>query len=461
MTDTADAIVLFGVTGDLAYKKLLPALYQIAAKGRLKGPVVGLARSDWDTKGLRERTRAAIEEATDEVDGEVLDFLLDALCYVQGDYAEADSYRRLSDALGDAQCPLFYLSIPPSVFDDVIGGLKEARLNEGSRLVVEKPFGRDLDSARALDATLYDAFDESQIFRIDHFLGKEPVQNLMVFRFANGLFEPVWNRHNIRRIQITMAEDFGVEGRGGFFDGVGTLRDVVQNHLLQIVCLLAMEPPVSGETGSLRDEVLRVLKSIRTVDPDRLVRGQYAGFREEEGVDPDSDSETFAALEFAIDSWRWAGVPFEIRAGKKLPSTVTEAIVEFHRPPQALFENHDPERNRLRFRMKPDDTISLSVQAKPPGENLVSEEVELDVSYSQELGGAGPEAYERLLSDATRGIQRLFARSDAVMEAWRIIDPALADPRPVTTYQPGSWGPEESEELVKDGEGWIPCWGQT
>lgn len=458
MTQPADALVLFGVTGDLAYKKLLPALYHMAHSGDLHGPVVGLARSDWTTENLRERTRKAVAETVDEVDTATLDHLLAALTYVRGDYAEVESYHRLADALNGANLPIFYLSIPPAVFDDVIGGLKESGLNQRSRVMVEKPFGRDLASARALDDTLNEAFVEEQIFRIDHFLGKEPVQNLMVFRFANGLFEPVWNRHHIRSVQVTMAEDFGVEGRGGFYDSVGTMRDVVQNHLLQIVCLLAMEPPVADDTASLRDEVLKILKSIRSVEPASLVRGQYEGFRDEHGVDDHSDTETYVALQLQIDSWRWAGVPFAIRAGKRLESTVTEAIVEFHRPPHTLFSDA-PASNRLRFRMKPDDTISLSIQAKPAGAELTSEKVDLQVSYSEELGGVGPEAYERLLRDAVRGSQRLFARSDAVLEAWRIVDPVLDDPPPTVAYEPGSWGPAEADRLVINDDGWIPCWG--
>jgi glucose-6-phosphate 1-dehydrogenase len=457
MSDNADAVVLFGVTGDLAYKKLLPALYHIVAKGRFDGPIVGMARSDWDTEDLREQTRKAVGEAETSVDADALEQLVDALTYVRGEYAEPESYERLARALNGAERPLFYLSIPPKVFDDVIGGLRESGLNRNSRLIVEKPFGRDLESAQALDETLYGAFHEAQIFRIDHFLGKEPVQNLLVFRFANNLFEPVWNRHHIRSVQITLAEDFGVEGRGGFFEGVGTLRDVVQNHLLQIVCLLAMEPPLSAETSDLRDEILKVLRAVRPVDPQSLVRGQFAGYRDEPGVAADSDTETFVALQLQIDNYRWAGVPFAIRAGKMLESTVTEAIVEFHRPPHQLFHQHNPEGNRLRFRMKPDDTISLSIQAKPPGEELASEQVELEVSYSEELGGAGPEAYERLLTDAIRGNQRLFARQDAVEQAWRIVDPALRNPPPVTAYDPGTWGPEEAESIIPGRRGWIPC----
>jgi glucose-6-phosphate 1-dehydrogenase len=457
--DRGDALVLFGATGDLARKKLFPSLYRLAQRGRLGIPVIGVARSALSDEDLVERARAALSETGQEVEDDAFRDLAGSLRYVSGSYEDPALYDRLAEGLAGTRRPLFYLAIPPTRFPDVIRGLVRVGLNRAGRVVVEKPFGRDLASARALNALLREHFPESAVFRIDHFLGKEPVQNLLVFRFANTLLEPVWNRRYVSSIQITLAESFGVEGRGPFYESVGALRDVVQNHLLQMVALIAMEPPVSEDADSLRDEKVKVFKAIRPFDPGEVVRGQYRGYREERGVAPDSDVETFIALRLEIDSWRWAGVPFFIRAGKALATTATEAIIEFHRPPRLLFADADcppPHPNHLRFRFKPDDTISITMQAKAPGSRLISRPVDLVVSGEHALG-EGPEPYERLIDDALDGDARLFAREDGVEQEWRIVEPALRHADSVHVYEAGGWGPAEADRLVVEHEGWRPC----
>jgi glucose-6-phosphate 1-dehydrogenase len=446
----SDALVFFGASGDLAHKKIFPALYAMTRRGHLDVPVVGVAKSDWKLEQLRARARDSIEQHGGGVDEAVFEKLASQLRYVDGDYRDAATFDELRRQLGNAERPLHYLAIPPSMFATVIEGLGKSSCARHARLVIEKPFGRDLPSARELNATLHSVFDESAVFRIDHYLGKEPVQNLLLFRFTNTFLEPIWNRQYVQSVQITMAESFGVQGRGRFYEEAGAIRDVIQNHMLQVVGFLAMEAPTNTYHESIRDEQVKVFRSIRPLDPADLVRGQFKGYRQEQGVAPDSQVETFAAVRLHIDSWRWDGVPFFIRAGKCLATTTTEVMVTLRRPP--LRKLSPNERNYVRFRLSPDVQIGIGARVKRPGEQMVSDQTELTVVHHPD--GDEMDAYERLLGDAMAGDGTLFARQDGVEAAWEIVQPILGSVTPVHEYEPGSWGPGEANELVADVGGW-------
>ena len=452
----ADALILFGITGNLGRTRLFPALYALTASDGLNMPVVGVGRTPGDDADLRRWAEEALIEAGIEVDGPVFERLTNRLCYVSGDYRDPGTYHAIKQRLGDKTMAVSYLAIPPDLFDDVVVGLAGAGLASDGRLVVEKPFGRDTSSATELNEIIHRHYPEARVFRIDHFLGKDAVRSLMVYRFSNTILEPIWNRHYVRGVQITMAEDFGVEGRGSFYDSVGALRDVVQNHLIQLMSLLAMEPPVSDDPDALRDERVKVLKATRTLRHRDIVRGQYSGYLDEPGVASESNTETFLAARLEIDSWRWAGVPWIIRAGKGMASTVTEAVVEFNRPPRMLFAGADslPGPNRIAFRSKPEHRVVLSMQAKRLGPEMVSEPVDFSVEHENDAKqGRGP--YYRLLGDALLGDSSLFAREDGVMESWRIVQPAIDDRSRPMAYEGGTWGPPEADSLLDDDWEWI------
>ena len=450
--EASDALVFFGATGDLAFKQIFPALQALIKHGRLKVPIVGVAKGDTNLDGLISRAHDSLEQHGGGVDPADFERLKERLQYVDGDYRDQSTFAALRKALGDAERPLHYLAIPPSMFATVTEGLARSGCAKNARLVVEKPFGRDLESAQALNDVLKRYFPERSIFRIDHYLGKEAVENLMFFRFANSFLEPIWNRNYVETVQITMAESFGVQGRGAFYEEAGAIRDVVQNHLLQVTAMIAMEAPSGHDPESVRDQKSLLLKAIRPLNASDVVRGQFEGYRQEHGVAPDSQVETFAALRLHIDSWRWAGVPFFIRAGKCLPVTTTEVLVELRRPPRSVFDEVVPgHTNYLRFRLSPDVFISLGARAKAPGENMVGEEVEL---VARHQSGDEMTPYERLLGDALRGDQRLFARQDAVEAAWRVVDPVLETHTPVYGYAQNTWGPAEADRVVGEHGRW-------
>ncbi len=460
MSDRADAFVVFGITGDLARRMTLPALYRLTEQEILTCEVHAVGRRPLRDDELGDLAREAITDAVDDVDERVLDDLLSRLTYLAGDAGDASLYERLRDELRDVECPVFYLAIPPDSFLAVAEGLAAAGLTENARLVVEKPFGTDLASAHELNERLTAIVPEERIFRIDHFLGKEPVQDIVYFRFANALFEPVWSREDVDSIQITLAEDFGVDGRGAFYDGVGALRDVVQNHLLQVLALAAMEPPSGGDDALARRR-LDVFRSMPAADPERAVFGQYEGYREIDGVRPDSVTETFVALRLEIENWRWANVPILIRAGKALPVSGTEVVVRLQRVPQlrwGSYRLHTPGTDDIVMRVGRNAGVTIGIRAKTPGRE-VSQPVSLDLDFEEELGEP-PQPYERLLADALRGESTLFPRFEVIEETWRIVQPLLDSPPPLESYEPGTWGPESAERLAAEHGGWrVPAAG--
>jgi glucose-6-phosphate 1-dehydrogenase len=455
----ADVLVIFGITGDLAKKMTFRALYRLEARGKLHCPIVGVAIDDWGVEQLRKHAREAIAKTVEDPDGDVFDRLAERLSYVQGDYADAATFERVREAVGEAKGPVFYLEIPPSLFATVVKGLGDAGLTENAHVVIEKPFGHDLESARALNKELCEVLDERQILRIDHYLGKEPVMDITYLRFANSILEPVWNREHVSHVQMTIAEDFGVDDRGRFYDAVGAMRDVIQNHALQVLALVGMGPPTGNHHDSIRDKKLEFFKAMRAADPERYVRGQYEGFRDVKDVAPDSSTETFAAVELEVDNWRWSGVPFFIRTGKRMPAKATEVSIVFKRPPNlGIGHGRTPEPNQMTVRIEPKPGSRMRLYAKQAGEEAF-EPADLEVLF-EKVPGEDPEPYERLLGDAIAGSHQLFTRQDTIEETWRVVQPLLDNPGPVYPYAPGTWGPPEAGKLTRGicqwHEPWLP-----